>query len=135
MTYEPERDETKKETEARFVKERAKRELRKQQRGIRKEERTLLRDARGTRERRIIKAMADEALEKAEFNFNSTYNPSENKQDYESDILQRGTDQFNAPEATPEDRVGGGLNGYDSRDVILCENGSPINGEILFRPA
>jgi len=135
MAYLSERDETEEEQEARFVKARAKREFRKQQRGIRKEERALLKNASGTRERRSIKAKADEALEKAEFNFNKKYNPSKNKQDYESDILQRGTDQFNTPESTPEDLVGGGLTGYSSRTVILCENGSPINGEILFRPA
>ena len=50
-----------------------------------------------------MKQAADAALEQAEANFNETYKPSENKQDYESDILQRGIDQFTAPEATPSD--------------------------------
>ncbi len=78
-----------------------------------------------------MKQAADAALEQAEANFNETYKPSENKQDYESDIQQRGTDQFTAPEATPEN--GNLLSGYSERAVILCEDGSPVNGTILFR--
>ena len=119
------------EEKARFVRERARRELRKKQRRIRKEEKAELGRASGTRDRRSIKEDADAALEKAEFKFNEKYKPSENKQDYESDIQQRGTDQFTAPEATPEN--GNLLSGYSERSVILCEDGSPVNGTILFR--
>lgn len=128
MAYE----ENEEEKEARFVRERARRELRKKQREIRKEEKAELGKFSGTRDRRSIKEDADAALEKAEFKFNEKYKPSENKQDYESDIQQRGIDQFTAPDATPEN--GDLLSGYLARSVILCENGSPINGTILFRP-
>lgn len=61
-----------------------------------------LSNATSRKERNEIRAKADAALEQAEANFNETYKPSENKQDYESDVLQRGIDQFNAPEATPQ---------------------------------
>lgn len=94
----------------------------------------LLQGATSTSERRKIKAAADAALEQAEANFNKKYEPSNNKQDYESDVQQRGTDQFTAPEATPEAPQTGGLpSGYVERSVTLCENGSPITGSILFK--
>ena len=94
----------------------------------------LLQGATSTSERRKIKAAADAALEQAEANFNKKYEPSNNKQDYESDVQQRGTDQFAAPEATPETPQSGGLpSGYVERSVTLCENGSPITGSILFK--
>ena len=95
----------------------------------------LLQRATSTSEKRKIKAAADAALEQAGANFNKEYKPSENKQDYESDIQQRGTDQFTAPEATPETpQTGGGLpSGYTETAVTLCQNGSPITGKILFK--
>ena len=68
-----------------------------------------------------MKQAADAALEQAEANFNETYKPSENKQDYESDILQRGIDQFTAPEATPESS-GGGSNNTFTLDVVKSDN-------------
>jgi hypothetical protein len=64
--------------------------------------------------------MADAALEQAEANFNETYSPSENKQDYESDVTQRGIDQFNAPEATSQD---GSSNG-SFQSILICSNDS-----------
>jgi hypothetical protein len=91
----------------------------------------LLQGALGTKERRAIKAAADAALEQSDVNFDEKKYPSDNKQDYESDVQQRGIDQFTAPEATPQS--GGGLpSGYVERSVTLCENGSPITGSILF---
>jgi hypothetical protein len=94
----------------------------------------LLQRATSTSERRKIKAAADAALEQAGANFNKEYKPSENKQDYESDIQQRGTDQFTAPEATPEAPQTGGLpSGYVETAVIICVNGSPVSGKFLFK--
>lgn len=111
--------------------QRSRREFRRGKRDLRKQEREALNRATSTSERRRIKAAADAALEQAEANFNKKYEPSNNKQDYESDVQQRGTDQFTAPEATPE--TSGGLpSGYVERSVTLCENGSPITGSILF---
>ncbi len=69
------------------------------------------------RERRDIKAKANAALEQAEANFTETYNPSQNKQDYESDVLQRGVDQFTAPESTPESGTG-----EFTLDVVKSDN-------------
>jgi hypothetical protein len=68
-----------------------------------------------------MKQAADAALEQAEANFNETYKPSENKQDYESDILQRGIDQFTAPEATPESSGGGSSNTF-TLDIVKSDN-------------
>ena len=73
----------------------------------------LLQGASGTKQRRAIKAAADAALEQSDVNFNEKKYPSDNKQDYESDVQQRGIDQFTAPEATPEtpqSNSGGGGN-------------------------
>lgn len=115
--------------------QRSRREFRRGKRDLRKQEREALNRATSTSERRRIKAAADAALEQAEANFNKKYSPSRNKEDYESDIQQRGTDQFTAPEATPETpQSGGGLpSGYVETAVTLCENGSPITGKILFK--
>lgn len=114
--------------------QRSRRELRRAKRDLRKQEREALNRATSTSERRRIKAAADAALEQAEANFNKKYEPSNNKQDYESDVQQRGTDQFTSPEATPETPQSGGLpSGYVERSVTLCENGSPITGSILFK--
>ena len=94
-------------------------ELRKQ---IKRQEAEQLREFSGSttadaRVRRDIKAKADAALEQAEANFNETYKPSQNKQDYESDVLQRGVDQFTAPESTPET-----ASGEFTLDVVKSDN-------------
>jgi len=95
----------------------------------------LLQGASGTKERRAIKAAADAALEQSDVNFDEKKYPSDNKQDYESDVQQRGIDQFTAPEATPENTGGGGglPDGYVETAVIICVNGSPVSGQFLFK--
>ena len=90
-----------KEEQTSLDRQRARRELNKKKKGLQGQEDQELSNATSRKERNEIRAKADAALEQAEANFNETYKPSENKQDYESDILQRGIDQFNAPEATP----------------------------------
>lgn len=92
----------------------------------------LLQGASGTKQRRAIKAAADAALEQSDVNFNEKKYPSDNKQDYESDVQQRGIDQFTAPEATPEN-TGGLPDGYVETAVIICVNGSPVSGQFLFK--
>lgn len=83
---------------------------------------------RETRERRrAIKAAADAALEQSDVNFNEKKYPLDNKQDYNSDIQQRGIDQFTAPEATPETSGGGGGGlpaGFaeETLDVVNADN-------------
>ena len=90
-----------KEEQTSLDRQRARRELNKKKKELKGQEDQELGNATSRKERNEIRAQADAALEQAEANFNETYKPSENKQDYESDILQRGIDQFTAPEATP----------------------------------
>jgi hypothetical protein len=79
-----------------------------------------------------MKQAADAALEQAEANFNETYKPSENKQDYESDILQRGIDQFTAPEATPETPQAGGLPSGFAEETLDVVNDDNTAGQRVF---
>ena len=109
-----------------LARQRGRRELNKRKKELKEQEDRALSRASGTRERRNIKEMADAALEQAEANFNETYSPSENKQDYESDILQRGIDQFNAPEATPEA-------GAFSQSILICSNNSLKQADVFMR--
>jgi len=110
--------------------QRSRREFRRAERDLRKQEREALNRATSASERRRIKAAADAALEQAEANFNKKYEPSNNKQDYESDVQQRGTDQFTSPEATPETpQTGGGGGGglpsgfaEETLDVVNSDN-------------
>jgi hypothetical protein len=98
----------------------------------------LLQRAMSTSERRKIKAAADAALEQAGANFNKEYKPSENKQDYESDIQQRGTDQFTAPEATPEtpQTGGGGLpSGFDQETLDVVNNDNTAGQRVFLTKA
>ena len=90
-----------KEEQTSLDRQRARRELNKKKKELKGQEDQELSNATSRKERNEIRAKADAALEQAEANFNETYKPSENKQDYESDVLQRGIDQFTAPEATP----------------------------------
>lgn len=92
----------------------------------------LLQRAMSTSERRKIKAAADAALEQAGANFNKEYKPSENKQDYESDIQQRGTDQFTAPEATPETPQTGGLPSGFAQETLDVVNNDNTAGQRVF---
>ena len=112
-----------KEEQTSLDRQRARRELNKKKKGLQGQEDQELSNATSRKERNEIRAKADAALEQAEANFNETYKPSENKQDYESDILQRGIDQFTAPEATPE-------SGSSSFKAIICVNGTPFNATI-----
>jgi hypothetical protein len=127
------------ENEESLARQRASRDRISARRNIQRQERSLLSRAGSTRERRQIKEWADTSYQGAVYDLDISYQPSQNKEDYESDIQQRGTDQFTAPESTPQvTRVigggGGGLpSGYVERSVVLCENGSPITGSILFK--
>ena len=110
-----------KEEQTSLDRQRARRELNKKKKELKGQEDQELSNATSRKERNEIRAKADAALEQAEANFNETYKPSENKQDYESDILQRGIDQFTAPEATPESSGGGSSNTF-TLDVVKSDN-------------
>ena len=98
--------------------QRARRELNKRKKELKEQEDRALSLASSTKERKSIRQMADDALEQAEANFNEAYYPSRNKQDYESDIQQRGIDQFTAPEATAQ----GGSSNTFTLDVVKSDN-------------
>lgn len=101
-----------------LARQRGRRELNKRKKQLQRQEDQELSRAVSRKERNEIRARADAALEQAEANFNETYNPSENKQDYESDVLQRGIDQFTAPEATSQS---GSSNSF-TLDVVKSDN-------------
>ena len=101
-----------------LARQRGRRELNERKKQLQRQEDQELSRAGSRKERNEIRARADAALEQAEANFNETYNPSQNKQDYESDVLQRGIDQFTAPEATSQS---GSSNSF-TLDVVKSDN-------------
>lgn len=129
------------ENEESLARQRASRERSSARRNIRQQERSLLSRARSTGERRQIKEWADTSYQGAVYDLDISYQPSQNKEDYESDIQQRGTDQFTAPESTPQVptvTVTGGSGGeipsdYVETSVTLCQNGTAVTGKILFK--
>jgi hypothetical protein len=127
------------ENEESLARQGASRERSSARRNIRRQERSLLSRARSTRERRQIKEWADTSYQGAVYDLDISYQPSQNKEDYESDIQQRGTDQFTAPESTPQvptvtgDSGGGIPSGYVETSVTLCQNGTAVTGKILFK--
>ena len=57
------------------------------------------------------------------------YDPGFNKEGTDETIGNDGIDQLES-----EAEGGGGIpDGYEERTVILCENGEPVTGEILFK--
>lgn len=107
-----------KEEQTSLDRQRARRELNKKKKELKGQEDQELSNATSRKERNEIRAQADAALEQAEANFNETYSPSKNKQDYESDIGERGIDQFTAPEATSQS---GSSNSF-TLDVVKSDN-------------
>lgn len=113
------------ENEESLARQRASRERSSARRNIRRQERSLLSRARSTGERRQIKEWADTSYQGAVYDLDISYQPSQNKEDYESDIQQRGTDQFTAPESTPQiTTVIGGSGGGNTftLDVVKSDN-------------
>lgn len=107
---------------ASLKRQRKTRKFNKARRALKDQRNEALQGARGTKERREIK----EAYEGAVHDLTTSYEPRENKTDYESDIGQRGIDQFAAPESTPQDDSGSGGDddGFDlvTFDVVLDDN-------------
>tara|TARA_R110002020_G_scaffold43518_1_gene126365 strand:+ start:1165 stop:1536 length:372 start_codon:yes stop_codon:yes gene_type:complete len=57
------------------------------------------------------------------------YDPGFNKQGTDETISNDGIDQLES-----EAEGGGGIpSGYEEREVILCKDGEPVTGEILFK--
>lgn len=104
---------------ASLKRQRQTREFNKARRALKDQRNEALQGARGTKERREIK----QAYEGAVHDLTTSYKPKENKTDYESDIGQRGIDQFTAPEATEANEAGtdDGF-GLVTFDVVLDDN-------------
>ena len=95
------------------------REYRDARSSLREQEKTELSSANNTADKRKIK----EDFEGAVYDLDTKYKPQKNKDDYESDITERGIDQFTAPEATPEQSSGGGGGGGTFElDVVKDDN-------------
>lgn len=64
------------------------------------------------------------------------YKPSDNNEGISTATNDTfGNDFFSFdPEAGGGGGGGGVPNGYEETDVILCQNGSPVSGQILFKP-
>tara|TARA_R100000951_G_C2640844_1_gene180899 strand:+ start:861 stop:1340 length:480 start_codon:yes stop_codon:yes gene_type:complete len=121
-----------KEEQTSLARQRDRRTLNQQKKELKEQRDQELSRATSRQDRSEIKAKADAALEQANANFNETYYPSRNKQDYESDVQQRGIDQFNAPEATPESSGGGGGDVAFNGSVLICIDGSPYYIDIPY---
>jgi hypothetical protein len=111
-----------------LARQRGRRELNERKKQLQRQEDQELSRAGSRKERNEIRARADAALEQAEANFNETYNPSQNKQDYESDVLQRGIDQFTAPEATNQASSNGIF-----QSILICSNNSLKQADVFMR--
>ncbi len=76
-----------------------------------------------------LEKAADLALEKARVDLDTNYNPSQNKDDFESDIMQRAIDEFLSPNSTSQSGAGSGTtNGLpegfseETLDVVAAGN-------------
>ena len=112
------------EKQASLDRQRSTRERRRQESLIKFQmEQDLAEAPNSTRARRIIKQKAKEALEKSNADFEDTYVPPSNKQDYESDTSQRGIDTFDATDATP-------LSEPSVFDAIIAIDGKAFSASI-----
>jgi hypothetical protein len=108
--------------------QRARRELNRRKKEIQRKEDAELGEADTRKERNEIRARADAALEQAEANFTESYNPSQNKQDYESDIGERGIDQFTVPEALSDSSADGSF-----QSILICSNNELKQANVFMR--
>ena len=108
--------------------QRARREFNRRKKEIQRREDAELGEADTRKERNEIRARADAALEQAEANFTESYNPSQNKQDYESDIGERGIDQFTVPEALSDSSADGSF-----QSILICSNNELKQANVFMR--
>lgn len=116
---------------ASLKRQRQTREFNKARRSLKDQRNEALQGARGTKERREIK----EAYEGAVHDLTTSYEPRENKTDYESDIGQRGIDQFTAPESTPQDDSGsgGGIpDGFEEETLDVVEDDNTAGQRVFL---
>lgn len=135
MAYGPQRNETEEESEARFVRERARREIRKQQRAAKKQEKDQLKQARGTRERRKIKEQFDKIDEGIESGGiydvdTNTYTPPPPHPDTGKRNLLDDVVDFVPRNPLGDDDSSSNVEFNGS--VIICINGSPFYIDIPY---
>jgi hypothetical protein len=113
--------------------QRANRIQRSKLKNLRQEERDALRSASGSKQRRQIKGYYEEQKGKI---IDVSVNPPqvENQDGATNDISQDGIDNSVDHGGSGGGGGGGGLpDGYVETSVTLCQNGSPVNGQILFK--
>ena len=127
------REELDTENQASLKRQRSTREFN-QARGALKDQRNeALQGAMSTKKRREI----EEAYQGAVYDLSTNYKPRENKTDYESDIGQRGIDQFTAPEATPETAGGsaGVPDGFEEETLDIVNNDNTAGQRVFLTKA
>lgn len=122
----PKQDETASK-EARFGRERKRRETREKEREIRKQYKEARSNTRGSKDRRALRNDFKAALKDIETDSES------NKAGADSSIQEDSIDDVESQEAAPESEGGGIPEGYAEQSVTICINGSPVTGTILFK--
>ena len=135
MAYGPQENETEEEKEARFVRERARKEIRKQQRAAKKQEKDQLKQASGTKARRRIKEQFDKIDEGIESGGiydvdTNTYTPPKPHPDTGKRNLLDDAVDFVSRDSLED--------GDDSIDfngsVLICIDGKPFYIDIPYDP-
>ena len=126
MATQTENDRLNSESSARSKRNREEREIKK---AIRTAEREALASARSIGERREIKREYGQVYDDA-----LSYVPPNNEEAIATATNDTfGNDSFSFDES-PAGGESGIPEGYEETDVILCQNGSPVSGSILFKP-
>jgi len=126
------------------------RELRRAKKELRRKERSQLSMAQSVSKKREIKEYFSQEMEKlgatrrpdlstsgdsrgGVYDISTTnYGDTENSTSINNDINEQGIDGLGA--TTPDDGGDGLPEGYEETSVILCQDGSPVSGTILFKP-
>tara|TARA_R110000796_G_scaffold26139_2_gene72948 strand:+ start:276 stop:734 length:459 start_codon:yes stop_codon:yes gene_type:complete len=134
MAYGPQENETEEEKEARFVRERARKEIRKQQRAAKKQEKDQLKQASGTKARRRIKEQFDKIDEGIESGGiydvdTNTYTPPKPHPDTgKRNLLDDAVDFIPRDPSGDDDSIT--FNG----SVLICIDGKPFYIDIPYDP-
>tara|TARA_R110000824_G_scaffold87993_1_gene216556 strand:+ start:1126 stop:1587 length:462 start_codon:yes stop_codon:yes gene_type:complete len=134
MAYGPGENETEEESEARFVRERARKDRREQKRALRKQEKNQLKQTRGSKARRELRDEFDKVEKGIESGGiydvdTNTYTPPEgNVAGSNTNMTETGVQSI--PRDSLEDVDSIDFNG----SVLLCINGAPFYIDIPYDP-
>jgi hypothetical protein len=123
-------EESRREREDSLIRQRRTRGLGRFRRDLRKQERSALRLASSTEERRLIKERADEIYNESEFNLDTGYEPRKNNTSKDSNVNSTdGKDQTITPESTDDMEGSGGgddaadqLEGFSAETLDVVQN-------------